>query len=272
MPSQYSTRSCWNPTRWRRAVSIAVSLLIFNGCSEGNGNQVLMPDLVGQRLDVALSNLERAGIAADAEVVGGGMFGVVDESNWLVCEQSPAVGVTVSDVPRLTVDRTCPEISAVENSELGEVEAESSSTTPSSATSSSTESEPQDRLTALNSKDFAEVLSAPDPDNQLLAAFADNYKGRIVEFNAHIADLAKHGDQKTRFDILILAGDFNSPEVLGPYFQFRDVNLVNDLNLVGSKTPDYLGRGDNLRVVARVVEFEPNSGLLLLDPVETEIR
>lgn len=37
------------------------------------------------------------------------MFGVVDESNWEVCEQLPGAGSTVTDAPRLTVDRSCGE-------------------------------------------------------------------------------------------------------------------------------------------------------------------
>ncbi len=57
-----------------------------------------MPDVIGKQLDVALS---------DVEVLGGGPFGIIDESNWQVCEQLPAAGETVTDQPRLTVDRSC---------------------------------------------------------------------------------------------------------------------------------------------------------------------
>lgn len=66
-----------------------------------------MPDVVGDRLDVAKSDLSAAGVSeGDVEVVGGGMFGVVDESNWTVCEQSPSAGSAASDV-RVVVDREC---------------------------------------------------------------------------------------------------------------------------------------------------------------------
>ena len=66
-----------------------------------------MPDVKGQQLDVALSDIERAGVEDEVEVLGGGLFGVVDESNWQVCEQMPAAGQTVTDAPRLTVERDC---------------------------------------------------------------------------------------------------------------------------------------------------------------------
>jgi hypothetical protein len=86
------------------SAAFAVTLLLA-GCS--GASTVTMPDVVGQRLDVALSDVERAGIDDKVEVLGGGMFGVVDESNWTVCTQEPENGTEVSAAPRLTVDRTC---------------------------------------------------------------------------------------------------------------------------------------------------------------------
>ena len=83
---------------------LAVTLLL-TGCS--GGGVVTMPDVVGKNLDVALSDVERAGINDEVEVLGGGIFGVVDESNWTVCSQEPEDGTDVSSAPRLTVDRTC---------------------------------------------------------------------------------------------------------------------------------------------------------------------
>ena len=49
-----------------------------------------VPPLVGERLDVAKERLERARF--DADVDGGGVLGVLRESNWEVVEQSPAPG------------------------------------------------------------------------------------------------------------------------------------------------------------------------------------
>lgn len=79
--------------------------LLLAGCS--GGGAVTMPDVVGKRLDVAISDVERAGFNDDIEVLGGGMFGVLDNSNWTVCSQEPENGTEVSSAPRLTVDRTC---------------------------------------------------------------------------------------------------------------------------------------------------------------------
>ena len=78
-----------------------------------------MPAVETMRLDVAQSDLKAAGLdEGDIEVVGGGAFGVVDESNWDVCEQDPAPGQAISGTVRLIVDRSC------EASGEAEVEAE----------------------------------------------------------------------------------------------------------------------------------------------------
>lgn len=66
-----------------------------------------MPDVVGKKLDVAKSDVARAGIDEDVEVVGGGLLGIVVESNWTVCSQVPPSGGPITGSPRLTVDRSC---------------------------------------------------------------------------------------------------------------------------------------------------------------------
>lgn len=82
----------------------ALLLLALTAC--GSGEPTVMPEVVGEQLDVAKSNIERAGFGGDVEVLGGGMFGVIDDTNWVVCEQEPAAGEVVSE-PRLVVDREC---------------------------------------------------------------------------------------------------------------------------------------------------------------------
>lgn len=60
-----------------------------------NGGTVIVktavPPLVGERLDVAKDRLGRAGF--DPDVEGGGVFGIVVESNWQVVAQDPGPGV-----------------------------------------------------------------------------------------------------------------------------------------------------------------------------------
>jgi len=74
------------------------------GCTSGSEPQSV-PDVRGQRLDVAEERLDDRGLAY--EEVGGGAFGIVVRSNWRVCDQEPAPGRKASEV-RLVVARTCP--------------------------------------------------------------------------------------------------------------------------------------------------------------------
>jgi hypothetical protein len=47
-----------------------------------------VPDVVGERLDVARDRVERAGFMVEEE--DGGLFGSIVDSNWEVVEQDPA--------------------------------------------------------------------------------------------------------------------------------------------------------------------------------------
>lgn len=91
----------------RLAAPFVVCALTLPLAACSGSESVVMPDVVGKRLDVAISDVERAGFDDDVEVLGGGTFGVVDESNWTVCSQEPANGTEVSSAPRITVDRSC---------------------------------------------------------------------------------------------------------------------------------------------------------------------
>lgn len=80
-----------------------VIVLLLGACSSGPSEPV--PDVVGERLDAAIDDVEDAGF--ETEVLGGGAFGVIDESGWLVCDQDPGAGSAEADVVELTVDRSC---------------------------------------------------------------------------------------------------------------------------------------------------------------------
>lgn len=96
--------------RARSGAVAALVLLVLTGC--GSTALPVMPEVVGLKLDVALSDIKRAGIDHKTEVIGGGVFGIIDESNWMVCSQEPAGGQSASSAPRVTVDRSCPDLAS----------------------------------------------------------------------------------------------------------------------------------------------------------------
>ena len=86
----------------RVIVAIAV-LLLLAGCG-GRPEPKKIPELRGERLDLAEDRLDALGV--DWEEIGGGNLGVVIRSHWWVCDQVPKPGHRASKV-RLVVEREC---------------------------------------------------------------------------------------------------------------------------------------------------------------------
>ena len=124
-------------------------------------------------------------------------------------------------------------------------------------------------LTVENCPDLNTLLSLKDPFDSFVKEFATKYKGCTIEFDGNIAYLNNHGSYKTRYDILVYAGDHSETSAMGPSFQFVDVNIF-DLNLADDT--DDIGMGDNIHIVAKVGKYSENSGLFELDPISTQMR
>jgi len=140
------------------------------------------------------------------------------------------------------------------------------------AAGTSPSSTPEDiAITPERNADLAALLTLTDYCDPSIAEFASTYRGQTISFPGSIGALTPHDGATTRYDILIGSGDFSETSAPGPAFQFRDVNTTNDLNFVGP-TPDTIGVGTNLSVTAEVDDYEPNSCLLLLNPMSTAVR
>ena len=247
-----------------RALRWAVALLFVLGLAAcGPHKDVVMPDVTGQRLDVAKTDIKQAGVEDKVKVVGGGLLGVIVDSDWEVCDQSPAPGQAVSGAPQLTVGRSC------ENSATASA-SPSASDSPPPAESSPAVSTAGAPLTAENNKDFAALLADPDGDcDNRVEEFAKEYSDRTVEFDGSIASMVNHGSDKTIWDILVHTGK------AGTNFEFASVsifpghNAPGELNLpADSATPT---QGDNLHIVAKVDHFNATQCLLFLTPVSTTV-
>lgn len=160
---------------------------------------------------------------------------------------------------------------ATVTSEGPTAQSEEPSAASENSSPSPTHSEPDERLTVENNPDLAALLSGTATGGDIVEAFAAKYRGRIIEFDGSIGAMNNHADYKTRYDILISAGDYSDTKAQGPNFQFRDVG-ISDLNLTGSPIPDFIGKRDNLHIVARVGEFQSFQELFLLDPISTSVR
>ena len=157
-----------------------------------------------------------------------------------------------------------------ENSSSSSIDTKSSSSSSESSSSSSESSkktEPQ-TITPENNPEFATILQTEDPT--AISSFVQKYKGKIVEFNGYIAYFNPHANYKTRYDILIYAGDYPGPDLAtpGPAFQFNDVAPTSVFKNFGG---DGVGIGQNMHIKASVREFTKGE-LLILEPVEVTKR
>lgn len=257
--------------RMRQKLAIfALATIALSGC--GESEPPVMPDLVGYKLDTAKSAIKDVGFTADPEVEGGGMLGIVKESNWTVCEQHPAPGEEIVVPPTLVVDRECggnaptatespAEEPAIDRTDLA---------TPAPSTpSASPTSDPV--LTMETNADLAALMALTDYCSPEVAAFAEKYAGEVIAFDGNLGALTPYEDKKTRFSLLLGVGDFSETSQPGPAFQYRDVNLVSDPQWVGN-VPDSIRAGQNFRFTSRVKAYEEASCLFLLEPVTTETR
>lgn len=130
----------------------------------------------------------------------------------------------------------------------------------------------EEALTIENSEDLVALLALGDNCSDANAEFAAKYADRTIVFDGNISAMQLHGDYDTRYDFLIAPGDYSETIIIGPSFQFRDVNPVTDLDLSGSNGSDVIGVGDQLRITARVGAFESNSCLFLLEPISNAFR
>lgn len=132
--------------------------------------------------------------------------------------------------------------------------------------------EPEDEiLTVENCDELADILTLSDPTDPAVASFAGSYDGRTIEFDGFIAALSNHGDYDTRYDILVMGGDFDENHMYGPNFSFRNVNLIN-LGIEELFLPDYISVGSHVHVVATIDRYDEEHGLLLMEPVSVTER
>lgn len=139
------------------------------------------------------------------------------------------------------------------------------------AAPSPSKSVPAGPVTAANNAEFAALLKLGDYCDKSIGAFAGKYEGQFIQFDGVIANQMPHGNNTTRYDILLSPGNkANTP--FGPAFKYENLNTVFDLHWTGSNTPDYVGVGSKLRFTAEVGEFKSNQCLFFLTPVSTEAR
>jgi Domain of unknown function (DUF4839) len=250
-----------------RALGWVVALLVALGVAScGSHKDKVMPNVTGEKLDAAKSDIKNAGFDDKVKVVGGGLFGVVADSNWVVCAQTPVAGQSLTGTPQLKVDRSCDNGAAASASP-------SDSSPGSEATivqPSPTRAAAHATITAENNQDFAALLADPNGDcDNSTESFAKKYWDGTIEFDGKIASISSHNGDTYVQDVLVYDGK------AAVAFQFNGVTIQP-----GGHAPAALGlpansqslaEGNEVHIVAKVDHFNQTQCVFRLTPVSAKI-
>ena len=128
-----------------------------------------------------------------------------------------------------------------------------------------------ENITGENHEEFRALIDSPQPDDTSIEQFVAKYRGRTVEFDGNVASMGPHNAYKTRFDFLIYPGDYSTTSAHGPSFQFANCNY-GDLHLTGDNIPERISAGQNLHIIAEIVDFNSTQQLFHLRPIATSAR
>ncbi|WP_282848208.1 DUF4839 domain-containing protein [Microbacterium oxydans] len=250
------------------ASATALALVLALAACGGSGEKpsgINMPqsssDLEGQPYQDVVRNLEDAGFS-NVEAVA-----LEDLITGWINEEDSVDEVDADGIKDFTTDDYFePDVKIVVTyHSFPEDKEEDPSAEPSAPAAGST-------ISADNNAEFDAILASSDYCSSEIAAFADSHSIATIEFDGNIGAMNNHDGASTRYDILIGAGDFDPNSQPGPAFQFRDVNITSDLALTGDNIPDTIGVGQNLHITAVVMEFDVDTCLFELAPVETRVR
>lgn len=249
----------------------ATCSLIFASCNGDDENKIHSPmssnDIKNKNFQEVVSQFEDAGfenietetvqdlilgwLTKDGEVEQVSVDGSTSFSKDTLFDRNAKIIVTYHTFPvvedtEIVVDSLAPEVTSEDVIEI-------------------------ESLTIDNCEDFASILDLRDYLDSRIKEFADNYKGKIIEFDGHISYIDNHGDYKTRYDLLIGEGDYMEENLYGPIFKFEDVG-VRDLGIEDLYLPSFVKAESNVYVIAKVVEYKEVSGLFILDPISVSPR
>lgn len=128
---------------------------------------------------------------------------------------------------------------------------------------SSSEEEPAN-LTPDTCADLATLLAQGDTD---AGWFSSRYYGQAIEFDAAVWSVERAEGYRYLWNILLLAGDYETGGTRGPNFRFTEETVTESWCEDGR-----LSVGENVHVVARVGRYDSKRDWLELDPIEVTKR
>lgn len=151
------------------------------------------------------------------------------------------------------------------------ISSSSTSTSSSSTESSSTSPAQSVVITTENNEEFKALLQTDD--SSTITNFIQKYKGQIIEFDGHIADIAHYKNYKTKFDMLIYGGNYLGAEQApsGPNFKFVNITTVSN-SAFNSFNGENISKGQNVHIKAQIGNYNSTQDLVYLSPIEVSPR
>lgn len=151
------------------------------------------------------------------------------------------------------------------------ISSSSTSTSSSSTEYSSTSPAQSAVITTENNEEFKALLQTDN--SSTITNFIQKYKGQIIEFDGHIADIAHYKNYKTKFDMLIYGGNYLGAEQApsGPNFKFVNITTVSNAAF-NSFNGENISKGQNVHIKAQIGNYNSTQDLVYLSPIEVSPR
>lgn len=123
----------------------------------------------------------------------------------------------------------------------------------------------EEKILTIEDEDFKYHMTNSLFDEEYDKYF-DNLYGREVEFDASIDIMQLREDYDTRMELLLTYGDYSETDITGPYMKVKDISYGTQLSreIAGNKT--------NVRVKAKIGDYDIDKGYLELDIISIEPR
>ncbi|WP_297130210.1 DUF4839 domain-containing protein [Terrisporobacter sp.] len=125
----------------------------------------------------------------------------------------------------------------------------------------------EEKILTIEDKDFKNYMTTSLPDEEYEKYF-NSIQGREIEFDGSIDIIQLREGYNTRYELLVTYGDYSETNITGPYMKVKDIAYGDERGLEYGITDN----GTNVKVKAKIVEFDMDRCYLVINPIRIESR
>ena len=129
-----------------------------------------------------------------------------------------------------------------------------------------------DVLTIENTPELKRLLTDKNEDTRFWQEFWDKHKMSEIEFDGNVAFMTNTPGYQYTVDCLIEAGNYSETTAIGPPFRAPMINIHTGFKVQNSGERSTLFQGDNIHIVARLVDYNPVGQTFEIDILSTTVR